>query len=179
MCIKPVVSLLALAFAHTVNAGEPTLVRIQEEVRRIQSAVPSMHSSEMPCTARTMRIGVATAYTDSASGIRRIKTATSGNLHIDLSDYYFLQGELIFASSAFRWYLDSTDFSAAVAMDSSGLASDTKPSIRFSEDYYFEKNKMIRYIGDKGRLMDSTDSHYRDTELWVQREANELVRKFK
>ena len=163
----------------SMASADPRIDDIRKEYQAIRGALPTYTRESVELTGYSTEGGTAKAFRDAKGNIRLIRIELYGESGKIFEEYYYRNGNLIFAFYEDHRYNVPFNVSEEVAKELGIEPFDPKKT-RISEDrYYFHNGTMIKWLDEEKRDVEVQSKEFRDAAKEVMDFSNEMFAKFK
>lgn len=158
--------------------GPLSIPFIRSEYQAIREALPGLATEQAEISDLSTEGGEAKAFRDTDGRIRLIELALYFDTGMTREEFYFSDGSLIFVLRARHAY-NAPFYLGQEEADAMGLEAFDANKASITEDrFYFEQEKMIRWLDDDRKAMAAHSPYFQDNEKELQERAYDLLSRF-
>jgi len=176
-----IIPALVLLFSNSVSlADDSTITQIRKEYQAIQSALPTLKMESLALYGYSTEGGEAKVYRDAKGNVRLIRVELFEEMGKIFEEYYYQNGSLIFVFYERHDYNVPFYVTPEIAKEIGSDESFDGRKTKITEDrYYFNSGKMIRWLNDEKKKVDTKSKEFRETEKQIMDFSNEMLTKVK
>lgn len=170
--MRAAIGILLFVWCSVALAEDAAILQIRAEYQSIHGALKTFKTQELELGGDS----AATAYIDPEGRIRAIIEGSSSMAgEFGCEYYYHKDGKLFFVFCDNVQYNAPASMTREMAEEQGTEAFDRKKSIVTEDRYYFENNRMIRWVNKNKKQVDPNTQEFKDEARRVREASDELL----
>ena len=168
-----------ILFSASSAVADPAISQIRAEYQAIRKALPTYSEESVDLADESTEGGEAKIYRDKQKDIRLIRTNQYGEMGKTIMEFYYQNGSLIFAYRESHQYNAPFYMTPEKAKEVGSEPFDPKKTKIVENRYYFLNGKMIRWLDEAKKQIDTRTTEFKEAETEILDFLNQLIAKSK
>ena len=179
MRLLKLMGVAVILFSASSAVIGPAIAQIKAEYQAIRKALPTYSEESMDLADESTEGGEAKIYRDKQKDIRLIRTNQYGEMGKTIMEFYYQNGSLIFAYRESHQYNVPFYMIPEKAKEVGSESFDPKETKIVENRYYFINGKMIRWLDEAKKQIDTRTTEFKKAETEILNFSNQLIAKTK
>jgi hypothetical protein len=167
MRVLKLVGAVVILCAASSAVADPAISQIRAEYQAIRKALPTYSEESVNLADESTEGGEAKVYRDQQKGIRLIRTDQYSEMGKTLMEFYYQNGSLIFAYREDHQYNVPFYMTPEIAKEVGSEPFDHKKTKIVENRYCFLNGKMIRWLDEAKKQIDTRTTKFKDAETAI------------
>jgi hypothetical protein len=168
-----------MLFSASSAIADPTIAQIRAEYQTIRQALPTYSEESIDLADASTEGGEAKIYRDKQKDIRLIRTNQYGEMGKTIMEFYYQNGSLIFTYRESHQYNVPFYMTSEKSKEVESESFDPKKTKIVENRYYFLNGKMIRWLDEANKQIDTRTTEFKKAETEILDFSNQLIAKSK